>query len=61
MLVAGDHALNDMAGDAPESWKSRLEAAGFSVCCAMEGLGLHPGIQNLYRDHLKALVEQYGV
>ena len=61
MLVAGDHALNDMAGDAPESWKNRLEAAGFSVCCAMEGLGLHPGIQNLYRDHLKALVEPYGV
>lgn len=61
MLVAGDHALNDMAGDAPESWKSRLEVEGFSVCCAMEGLGLHPGIQNLYRDHLKALVEPYGV
>ncbi|MEG1942394.1 MAG: sirohydrochlorin cobaltochelatase, partial [Angelakisella sp.] len=35
MLVAGDHAINDMAGDTPKSWKSRLRAAGFEVECSM--------------------------
>lgn len=52
MLVAGDHALNDMAGEGPESWKSRLEAEGFSVRATLRGLGLLPGIRAMYRAHL---------
>ena len=39
MLVAGDHARNDLAGDAPDSWKSQLEARGFDVRVRMQGLG----------------------
>lgn len=54
MLVAGDHALNDMAGAEPESWKSRLEAAGFSVRATLRGLGLLPQVQAMYRAHLEA-------
>lgn len=57
MLVAGDHACNDMAGDEPDSWKSLLEAEGFTVRCHMEGMGNLPQIQNLYSAHLRDLLE----
>ena len=56
MLVAGDHAVNDMAGDQPDSWKSRLEQDGIAVDCVRSGLGTLPGIQSLYCDHLKTLL-----
>lgn len=56
MLVAGDHAVNDMAGDQPDSWKSRLEQDGIAVHCVRSGLGTLPGIQSLYCDHLKTLL-----
>lgn len=52
MLTAGNHAQNDIAGLTPDSWKSRLETAGFTVCCHMEGLGLLPEVQELYCRHL---------
>lgn len=55
MLVAGDHAMNDMAGDEPDSWRSRLEAAGYRVRCTMDGLGLLPAVRQMYREHLEAL------
>lgn len=52
MLVAGDHAQNDMAGDEPESWKSRLEAEGYEVRCYLEGVGMWDEICALCRRHL---------
>ncbi len=52
MLVAGDHAMNDMAGDEPDSWKSMLEAAGYTVRCHLEGVGMWKEICALYRRHL---------
>lgn len=57
LLVAGDHACHDMAGETPDSWKSRLEAAGFTVRCTLEGLGRLPAIQQLYCDKLKEILE----
>ncbi len=57
MLVAGDHALNDMAGDEPDSWKSRLENAGFSVCCRTEGVGMWDEICALGCSHLRRTEE----
>lgn len=57
MLVAGDHACNDMAGEEPDSWKSRLEAQGFTVRCHMEGLGNLQQMQSLYCRHLRRLLE----
>ena len=54
MLVAGDHAQNDMAGDDADSWKSHLTAAGFDVYCTVEGLGELEDVQRLYVEHLKA-------
>lgn len=54
MLVAGDHAQNDMAGSDEDSWKNRLTAAGFDVHCTVEGLGELEAVRNLYVEHLKA-------
>lgn len=56
MLVAGDHARSDMAGPGPGSWKSRLEAAGLTVRCHMQGLGELPGVQELYAAHLREML-----
>lgn len=53
MLVAGDHARNDMAGEDEDSWKSIFEAAGFAVRCLLQGLGEFPEIQQLYAQHAK--------
>lgn len=57
LLVAGDHACKDMAGPSPESWKSQLEKAGFTVRCTLEGLGRLPDIQQVYCDKLRELLE----
>lgn len=54
MVVAGDHAWNDMSGDEPDSWKSLFTAAGFAVETQMTGLGSVPGVQQLYVDHTGA-------
>ena len=51
MVVAGDHANNDMAGDDEDSWKSVFEAAGYEVECVLEGLGSVEAIQQLYVAH----------
>ncbi len=51
MVVAGDHANNDMAGDDEDSWKSMFEAAGFEVTCQIAGLGRIPTIQAQYVVH----------
>ncbi len=56
MLVAGDHALNDMAGEEADSWKSILTAQGYQVECIMQGLGVESGVQALYCQHLQDLL-----
>ena len=45
MIVAGDHANNDMAGDEDDSWKSVFEANGFTVAVNLQGLGEQPGVR----------------
>ena len=57
MIVAGDHANNDMAGDEPDSWKSIFEAAGYEVTCVVEGLGSLGEIQSLIVQHAQAAVD----
>ena len=51
MIVAGDHANNDMAGDDEDSWKSVFTAAGFQVECEINGLGELEAIQQLLAAH----------
>ncbi len=58
MVVAGDHANNDMAGDEEDSWKTVLTEAGYEVVCVLEGLGQVPEIQQIYVEHAQAAVAQ---
>ena len=57
MVVAGDHANNDMAGDEEDSWKSVFEAAGYEVEPILRGLGELPAIQELYVAHAQAAID----
>ena len=50
MMVAGDHANNDMAGAEPDSHKSILEAAGYKVDAYIHGIGENAAIQSLYLE-----------
>ena len=56
MVVAGDHAVNDMAGDSEDSWKSVFEKEGYEVECVMKGLGEFPEIRDIYINHAMAAV-----
>ena len=60
MIVAGDHANNDMASDEEDSWKSAFEAAGYEVTCVIEGLGQLEAIQQLFVDHAQAAIDSVG-
>lgn len=51
MIVAGDHAKNDLAGDVEDSWKSKLEAKGYEVSCVLRGMGELQGIQEIFVRH----------
>lgn len=53
LLGAGAHACRDLAGPSPASWQTRLQAAGFTVRCTLQGLGSLPGIQQLYCQKFK--------
>lgn len=57
MVVAGDHANNDMAGDEDGSWKTEFEKAGFEVTTVVEGLGSVPAIQDLFVQHAQAAID----
>ena len=56
MIVAGDHANNDMAGDEPDSWKSVFEAAGYEVTCVVEGLGQLEAVRSILVEHAAAVI-----
>ena len=58
MVVAGDHANNDMAGDEEGSWKTTFEDAGYTVECLIEGLGSNEDIQKLYIEHAQAAIDK---
>lgn len=55
MIVAGDHAKNDMASDEPDSWYSQFKAAGYDVEPVLKGLGEYTGIRKLFIEHLKTI------
>lgn len=57
MVVAGDHANNDMAGDEDDSWKVVLQNEGYEVECLIEGLGQIPAIQDIYVAHTQAAID----
>ena len=53
MIVAGDHAINDLAGPEPDSWASQLKAAGMQVEAQLTGLGSLDGIQKVFLRHTR--------
>lgn len=53
MVVAGDHAINDMAGDEPDSWKNVLNKEGIEVIPVIEGLGSNDDFARIFLEHLK--------
>ena len=57
MVVAGDHANNDMAGSDDDSWKTMFEAADFTVDCQIAGLGEIADVQALYIAHTQAAID----
>ncbi len=60
MLVAGDHAVNDMAGDEADSWKSILEGRGYEVETRVAGLGELEKIRQIYVEHARAALANEG-
>ncbi len=56
MIVAGDHATNDMASDEEDSWKSILEREGFKVNIDMKSLGENEKIRQIFLEHLQKVM-----
>ncbi len=54
MIVAGDHANNDMAGDEEDSWRSAFTKAGYQVECRLRGLGEMDAVRQMLVDHAAA-------
>ena len=57
MIVAGDHATNDMASEEEDSWYTQFKNAGFEVECVLKGLGEYPEIRSLFVDHIRAVID----
>lgn len=56
MIVAGDHANNDMAGDDENSWNMQFQKAGFQVECLIKGLGEYECVREIFVDHAREAV-----
>ena len=61
MIVAGDHAVNDMAGDDEESWKNVLTRHGFEVISVLKGLGSNDEFARLFVEHIKDAAGDAGI
>jgi sirohydrochlorin cobaltochelatase len=56
MVVAGDHACNDMAGPEDDSWKTILSKQGIKCYPILKGLGENDAIANIFADHLQSAI-----
>ena len=61
MIVAGDHANNDMAGDEDDAWKVLLSKAGYDVKPVLEGLGDKPAVRQIFINHMKEAAAEAGI
>ncbi len=61
MIVAGDHAVNDMAGPEYDSWKSILVKSGYEVIPILEGLGSNDSFARLFVEHIKDVAKDNGI
>lgn len=53
MIVAGDHAKNDLAGEDADSWRTMLAQSGYKVECRLEGLGENPAVREIFVEHAR--------
>lgn len=60
MIVAGDHANNDLAGDDEDSWKTKFKGEGYEVKCVIKGLGEYLGIQKMFVEHTQDAIDALG-
>ncbi len=58
MIVSGDHANNDMAGEDEDTWKSQLESDGYHVVCRLKGMGELEGVRRIFLDHAREAGEK---
>ncbi len=56
MIVAGDHANNDICGNGDDTWKTKLLSKGYSVKTILKGLGEYKGIRNIFIEHIKDIM-----
>jgi len=61
MIVAGDHANNDMAGEEDDAWKVIFEKAGFEVETILEGLGENPAVRAIFVEHMKMAAKRANI
>ena len=61
MIVAGDHATNDMAGDEPDSWLSILKKDGYEVVPVLRGLGENDAFAEIFVDHIRDCAREHGI
>ncbi|MCK5845066.1 MAG: sirohydrochlorin cobaltochelatase, partial [Victivallales bacterium] len=61
MVVAGDHASNDMAGEEDDSWKNAIGKMGIKVTPVLRGLGENSGWAKIYVDHISDAIKDNGV
>jgi sirohydrochlorin cobaltochelatase len=61
MIVAGDHAVNDMAGDDDDSWKTILTRQGISVIPVLKGLGSNDEFAQLFVAHIEDAARDMGI
>lgn len=61
MIVAGDHARNDMTGPEADSWMNQLERKGVEVVPVLEGLGRLPGIAEIFAEHIRDAAREQDI
>lgn len=61
MIVAGDHATNDMSGPEDDSWKSILEKEGYEVNAVLEGLGSNDAFAHIFVEHIADAAKEIGL
>jgi len=61
MIVAGDHATNDMAGDEDDSWKMTFKSKGIKVTPVLEGMGENSHIANIFIQHIKDVARDHRI
>jgi sirohydrochlorin cobaltochelatase len=61
MIVAGDHAVNDMAGPEDDSWLSVLRQKGYEVDAVLEGLGSNNGFADIFINHIRDVAADHNL